>query len=105
MTYKIAVLERHVAEAIRLLDDEGHDNICAICPVALAVSEVFGVAVNVNMSQAHYSPEKGVEYCWDLPEEVGKKITHFDLTHEMSPFEFELEDFPLVWVEEDEDGL
>lgn len=105
MTYRISVLDRHVAEALEIMADDGAGNICMVCPVALAISEVFGRAMHVNMSQAHYSPEEGVEYCWDLPEEVGKKIANFDRTREMDPFEFELEDFPLVWVEEDEDGL
>lgn len=105
MTYRIPVLERHVAEAIRLLDDEGHDNICAVCPVALAVSEVFGVEVNVNHWQVHYSPEPCTEYCWDLPEGVDAKITVFDTTRQMEPFGFELADFPDVLYTSDPESL
>lgn len=76
---KITVTEEHI--------QKGERRSCGRCPIAQAIHESTGVAMEVGIASAW--PANGPYKCIDLPREAQVFIDRFDRGSRVRPFTFE----------------
>lgn len=76
---KIKVTQEHI--------DKGTDNEPELCPVALAIKEVFGMWAFVSVSECSIIVADRILF---VPTSVHDFVERFDNGYTVDPFEFEL---------------